>query len=49
MFGPNWDIIGFRAPTKDGLITTYRFMEEGERFSFTGAMFIPVAEERGQH
>lgn len=44
----NWNIIGFSFPTKDGLITEYRLMEEWEIFSFVGDMFIPVAEERGQ-
>jgi len=46
---PNWDIVGFRASTKDGLITAYRFMEKVERFSFRGDIFIPVAKERGRH
>lgn len=43
--GPNCDIIGSGAPTKNCFITTHRFMEEGERFSFIGGMFIPVVED----
>lgn len=45
----NWDIIGFGAATKDGLSTTCRFMEEGERFFLYRVCVHPSGGRKRQH
>lgn len=47
--GPNWDMVEFGATAKNDLIVLHGFMGEGETSYFTVDIFIPVAEERGQH
>lgn len=47
--GANWDMVEFGSTAKNDLIVIHGFMGEGETSYFTVDIFIPVAEERGQH